>query len=183
VIVSPPMRTRADIVFAIILTAWISGCGRSTPANPGATTTATSASKAKTAAAARANASVLDPDMVSAVNLNGTGSSVFNVKFKLESRPAVKTPLDVTVLMIPAPEVEITHIHVLFQPGEGLLLSTERDIDRRDLATGAPIEQRVTVVPQQSGVLSLRATVLVDSVAESVSRTYAIPLIASDTHS
>jgi hypothetical protein len=121
--------------------------------------------------------------MVSAVNLNGNGGNVFSMKFKLESRPAVTTPLEVTVLMIPAPAVEIIHVHMLFQPGDGLLLSTERDIDRRDLATGAPIEQRVTVVPQQSGVLNLNATVLVDTATESVSRTYAIPVIASDTHS
>jgi hypothetical protein len=37
------------------------------------------------------------------------------------------------------------------------------------------------VVPQQSGVLSLNATVLVDTASESISRTYAIPLIASDS--
>jgi hypothetical protein len=177
------MRIFADLAPAIVLAALISGCGQSTSVNPGATHT-THVSKARPAAgSAQANAPDIDPDMVTAVNLNGSGSNVFSMKFKLESRPAVTTPLDVTVLMIPAPQVEITHVHLLFQPGDGLLISTQRDIDRRDLVTGAPIEQRVTVVPQQSGVLSLSATVLVDTATESVSRTYAIPVIAADTHS
>jgi hypothetical protein len=183
VIVSRHMRTSVDLASAIVLTALVGGCGQSTSVDPGATHT-THVSKSRSAATGgQASDAVIDPDMVSAVNLNGSGGNVFSMKFKLESRPAVTTPLEVTVLMIPAPAVEIIHVHMLFQPGDGLLLSTERDIDRRDLATGAPIEQRVTVVPQQSGVLNLNATVLVDTATESVSRTYAIPVIASDTHS
>ena len=37
------------------------------------------------------------------------------------------------------------------------------------------------MVPQQTGVLSLNATVVVDTDGSSLSRTYSIPLIAADS--
>jgi len=42
------------------------------------------------------------------------------------------------------------------------------------------IEQELSVVPLQSGVLSLGATVVVDMDGGSLARSYAIPLIVRD---
>jgi hypothetical protein len=164
-------------LLAVLLTALVSACGQSSKA-PGAARGAAGRS-----AASPSGDSGLDPDLVSAVNLNGASSNLFSVKFKVETRPLVTTPLQVRVLMIPAPGAGITHLQVLFQPSDGLKLQSDRTVDLTDLSGGAPIEQQVTVVPQKAGVLSLSATVLVDTGSESVSRTYAIPLIAADSPS
>ena len=125
----------------------------------------------------------MDPDMVSAVSLAGPSTTPISMKFKLGSRPVVTTPLQVSVLVIPASGTDITHIRVSFQPGDGLLLQSDRSLDVTDLSAGTPIQQDVTVVPQQSGVLSLSATVLVDTDTGSITRTYSIPLVAADNHS
>jgi hypothetical protein len=177
---SRPMRAAPHIAFALGLSALVSACGQSSP-NPGITHAARQ-SKANLPASGQP-AKGIDPDMVSAVNVNGTSSALFTMKFKLGSKPMVTTPLQVTVLMIPAPEAAITRLHVSFQPGDGLQLQSGRNVDLTDLSSDAPIEQQVTVVPQQSGVLNLNATVLVDTATESISRTYAIPLIAGAGHS
>jgi hypothetical protein len=180
-IVSPPMRSRAEIAVAMILTALLSSCGQS-GSNAPKVTHAVRSSQSKTAAA-QPDRPAIDPDMVSAVNVTGTSSTLLSMKFEVQSRPVVTAPLQVRVLMIPAADAEITRIHVLFQPGDGLELQSERNLELTDLTAGTPVEQQVTVVPRESGVLSLSATVLVDTPTESISRTYAIPLIASDGHS
>jgi hypothetical protein len=178
---SRPMQKPHEILIATALTALLSACGQSTSIDPGAAHAAhQSRAKASAQGVPDAGASI-DPDMVSAVNLTGSSTNLFSMKFKIESRPQVTAPLQVRVLMIPAFDAEITHMQVLFQPSEGLQLQSGRSVDLTDLSGGKPVEQQVTVVPQQSGVLSLNATVLVDTASESISRTYAIPLIASDS--
>jgi hypothetical protein len=177
---SRPMQSSREIGIALLLAALLSGCGQS-PSTDGASSHAARQSRSKSSAAAPgSDAGNIDPDMVNAVNVTGTSTNLFNIKFKFESRPQVTSPLQVSILMIPAPDVEITHMHLLFQPSEGLQLQSGRSVDLTDLSGGKPVEQQITVVPQQSGVLSLSATVLVDTSSESISRTYAIPLIASD---
>jgi hypothetical protein len=86
-------------------------------------------------------------------------------------------------MVTPASGVTITHIHVSFQPGDGLQLQSDRSLDVTDPGAGSPIQQELTVVPQQNGVLSLDATVLVDTDSESITRVYTIPLVAADNHS
>jgi len=177
---SRPMRTAPYLAVALGLAVLVSACGQSSP-NPGITHAARQ-SKANLPSSGQP-AKGIDADMVSAVNVNGTSSALFTMKFKLGSKPAVTAPVQITVLMIPAPGAGISHLHVSFQPGDGLQLQSDHNVDLTDLSSDTPIEQQVTVVPQQSGVLNLNATVLVDTATESISRTYAIPLIAGDGHS
>lgn len=126
---------------------------------------------------------VVDPDLVSAVSPAGASTTPISMKFKLGARPIVTTPLPVTVSLTTASDVAIRHILVSFQPGDGLQLQSERSFDVTDPSPDQPIQRELTVVPQQDGVLTLDATVLVDTDTGSVSRTYSIPLIASHSHS
>jgi hypothetical protein len=121
-------------------------------------------------------ADTIDPDMVMAVS-SARSSTPIGMKFVLSARPVVGTPLTVTVALIPAPDAGISHIHASFQPGEGLQLQSDRSLDINDPNAGSVIEQQLSVVPQQSGVLSLNATVVVDMEGGSLARSYAIPLI------
>ncbi|MFI4869046.1 MAG: hypothetical protein ACHQDD_06800 [Steroidobacterales bacterium] len=122
---------------------------------------------------------LLDPDMVAAVS-SAHSSTPIAMKFRLSARPVIGVPLQVVVALIPAADVTINRIHASFQPGDGLQLQTERSLDINDPSAGGMIEQELSVVPQQPGVLSLNATVVVDMDGGSLSRSYAIPLIASD---
>jgi hypothetical protein len=124
----------------------------------------------------RQTAEIVDPDMVAAVS-SARSSTPIGMKFGLSARPVVGTPLTVTLALIPASDVGISHIHVLFQPGEGLQLQSERNLDINQPGAGTVVEQELSVVPQQSGVLSLNATVVVDMDGGSLARSYVIPLI------
>jgi hypothetical protein len=124
----------------------------------------------------------VDPDMVSAVSLGGASSGPISMKFKLAARPQVTAPLQITLVIIPANDAQINRVQLAIQPGDGLQLQSDRTTDLADLKPGVPVQQTLTVIPQQSGLLYLNATVLVDSDSQSVTRTYAVPLIAIDGH-
>ncbi|MFI4914266.1 MAG: hypothetical protein ACHQAR_03665 [Steroidobacterales bacterium] len=153
------------------------GCGSSTHPGPGSAAAVQApgslAGAAKTDAAVPPN----DADMVSAVSAANSTTPV-SVKFRLEGRPQVGQPLMIELVVIPAAGAEIEHIHASFQAGEGLQLQSDRNFDAERPSAGVPLSQVLTVLPQQAGVLSLTATILVDSSSGSLARTYAIPLIA-----
>jgi hypothetical protein len=121
-----------------------------------------------------------DPEMVSAVSAAGNSTTPVSMKFKLESRPTVTIPVQLLISLLPAPEAAISHIRISFQAGDGLQLQSEKILDVSEPAPGMPIQHELTLMPQQNGVLDLTATVLVDTDRGSISRTYSIPLIATD---
>jgi hypothetical protein len=121
----------------------------------------------------------VDPDMVAAVSSAHTSTPI-SMRFALSARPVIGTPLIVRVALVTATDVAISHIRASFQPGDGLQLQAERNLDITEPGAGAVIEQELSVVPQQAGVLSLNATVVVDLDGGSLARSYSIPLIAGD---
>jgi hypothetical protein len=122
---------------------------------------------------------VVDPDMVAAVS-SAHSNTPIGMRFALSARPVIGTPLIVRVALVTAADVGISHIRASFQPGDGLQLQVERNLDVSNPGAGAVIEQELSVVPQQAGVLSLNATVVVDMDGGSLARSYSIPLIAGD---
>jgi hypothetical protein len=180
-IMSNPMRTAPYLAMALTLSGLLAACGRSSSQDPNAVHLLHVNRKPATQTATPNTG--IDPDMVSAVSAAGNSTTPISMKFRLASRPTVTTPLQVTLLLIPSPDVIISHIHLSVQPGDGLRLQSERTLDVSDVGSGTLVKQDLTVVPQQSGMLSLTATVLVDTDSQSISRTYSIPLIVIDSPS
>jgi hypothetical protein len=162
------------VACAMILVA----CGHSS-GNPGATGQSQQNRDTK---AGRRGAELADPDMVTAVS-SARSTTPINMKFALSARPVVGTPVTLTVALIPAPGVAINHIQASFQPGDGLQLLTDRVLEVSGPDAGQLLEQQLSVVPQQAGVLLLNATVLVDTDGGSLARGYTIPMIAGDNSS
>jgi len=130
-------------------------------------------------AAARLNvAPELDPNMVAGVSQAGSEPPI-GLKFLITERPQVGLPLQIELALIPSPDSAISHIHCSLQTGEGLQLQSARTFEINEPQAGVALKQDVTVVPQQEGVLSLSATLLIDLDNGSVARTYTIPLIAT----
>jgi len=119
-------------------------------------------------------------DMVRAVDSADSNNSI-RVRFRIESRPMVGSPVKVDVQLTAARGVPINHIHGSFLAGAGLKLQSARSFDIPNLHESWSRE--LTVVPQTTGVLSLSATILVEQDSGSQARTYSIPLIASDSSS
>jgi hypothetical protein len=162
----------------------LAGCAPSGGASSASSRSAGSAGSAGQDAGAADKAQAdqsADPlaGMVAAVDPAGT-SSTLSVKFRIEARPVIGMPVKIMVAVIPAANVDVDHIHGSFLPGSGLLLQSDRGFDIAPVQGGSPVFREVTVVPQQTGVLSLSATLLLNTDKSSQTRTYSIPLIAAD---
>lgn len=129
------------------------------------------------AAAAQTAAAGGDADMVNAASPGGPGPPI-SLKFGLGGRPVVGEPLQIHVAMLPESPNAIRHLYGSFTPADGLTLQSQHSFELTDVADGVTLHQDITVVPQQAGILSLSATLIVDFDTGSVSRTFGIPLIA-----
>jgi hypothetical protein len=165
-------RTLAAVAMAVMLVA----CGRGAHQAGAA---GQSQQQNHDSAPGRKSGAPVDPDMVAAVS-SAHSTTPISMRFALSARPVIGTPLTVKVALVTANDVAISHIRASFQPGDGLQLQAERNLDISDPGAGAVVEQELSVVPEQAGVLSLNATVVVDMDGGSLARSYTIPLIAAD---
>jgi hypothetical protein len=124
----------------------------------------------------------VDPDMVSAVNLAGSATNLISMRFKLAARPQATMPLQVILMLTPAADTQVDRVQLTITPGDGLLLQSSHVMDLTDFHPNTPVQQDITVVPQQNGLLTVNATILVNAEGQSITRTYTIPLIVADTH-
>lgn len=117
-----------------------------------------------------------DADMTSAVS-TAKGSARVVLKFALRERPEVGKPTQLDLALVP--QMALDHIAASFYAEEGLALQDgggTASVERPE--PYAAIQRTLTVVPQRDGIFYVNATVVADSGAESVARTYTIPLIA-----
>jgi hypothetical protein len=118
-----------------------------------------------------------EADLVSAVSPAGSAGPV-GLKFRVPEPPRVGQPLQLELVLAQEPALEISHILVSLQAGDGLLLESDRSIEFEVPPPGASHRMLVTLRAQQEGLLSLNATVLVDAGNTSLTRSFSIPLIA-----
>lgn len=180
--------TGAGLALALVLAWGLAGCGRTgSPAGDSAAGTTSGNTAADTAAASSSAddaAQTSDADLVSAVNPTAQGGTKpITVKFRIEARPVVGMPVKILLVMTPADQAAIERIHVSATPGDGLLMQSPPAFDLTDLKADTPLSHEVTVVPQQTGVLDLGVTLLLQQDKSIETRTYSIPLIAADNSS
>lgn len=175
------LAARPALVLAVAVCLLV-GCGRPTGPAADAASPSASGSADDTAATGSAEdaAAPSDADLVSAVNAGGP-SKPLTVKFRVEARPVVGMPVKILLVLTPADQID--HIHAALAGGEGLLMQSPTSFDLSDLKAGTPQDREVTVVPQQTGVLDLSATLLLQTDKGTQARTYSIPLIAADNSS
>ena len=133
---------------------------------------------AGTAAGAAAAARAAEADLVSAVSA-GNSTTPVGLKFRIQELPRVGQPLRMELVLTQQPGLEIGNMLVSLQPGDGLTLESDRSFEYLAPAPGATQRMLVTVRAQQAGLLSLGATVLVNSGNDSLARNFSIPLIAT----
>jgi len=163
-----------QIAVALLLAAALPGCGASSDQ----ARAARAKHQEEVRAAAAAHSAGGDEDLVNAASPGGPGPPI-SLKFGLAGRPVVGEPLQIHVAMLPDSPNAIRHLYGSFTPGDGLSLQSQHSFELRDVADGVTLRQDVTVLPQQAGILSLSATLIIDFDTGSVSRTFGIPLIAT----
>lgn len=163
---------RALTQWGIALTAGLllQGCGRGSEPN------AYRATHPKVVAAPQASGD--EADLVSAVSPAGLSGPV-GLKFRVSEPPRVGQPAHVELVLAQDAGLEISHMLVSFQAGDGLTIESDHSVDFQAPPSGATQRMVVTVRAQQQGLLNLSATVLVDSGNSSLTRSFSIPLIAT----
>jgi hypothetical protein len=118
-----------------------------------------------------------DADLVAAFSATRGQPGLVDLKFKLETRPAVGEPAVIDVALIPS--VELEHLFARFQAAEGLQIVSGSESEHFEHpATGAAVTHKITVTPKADGIFYVTAVVLADSDKESVARTFSFPVIA-----
>ena len=115
-------------------------------------------------------------DRVNAVS-SAEGKPPDYLKFRMLTAPQIGQPLELQLALIQEPKLEIDTLKVSLQPREGLQLKSASPIDFGKPGVGETHLFPVTLVPQQTGVLSLGVTVLVDTERESLTRGYTVPVL------
>jgi hypothetical protein len=99
------------------------------------------------------------------------------LKFRLAEAPHVGQPLQVELALIQEPKLAIEAMHVSIQTREGLQLKSPAAVDFPSPQVGATQLIPVSLQPLQQGILGLSVTVLVNTERDSLTRSFAIPLI------
>ena len=137
------------------------------------------AAASSSAAAARSavpEAGAHDGELVTAVALNKVKLPV-DVRFRLDARPVVGQPLKIELVVTPAQMAQVRSLQFHLQPGAGLLLQGDADLPMTGATPGVAVRREIIVVPQSAGVLELEVQGAVETGSESLTQTYAIPLI------
>jgi hypothetical protein len=140
-------------------------------------------SKAVKAPTARKPLSPIDqlsPNLVPAVAAGKAGAALLEVKFELTAPPAVGTPVDVDVVIVPTAD-NVDRLSGTIQGDDGLdVLSgaTIASVDRP--AVGTPIHQALKVVARRDGVYTLSANLSVDSGGQTLTPVFSMPVIGGN---
>jgi hypothetical protein len=162
------MGRLAAIQWVMALTAVVLTCGCGRGSEP---------SSDPAAPTRHAPAAPGDADLVSAVSAAGPVGPV-GLKFRVPDPPRVGQPSRLELVLTQESGLDISHMLVSLQPGDGLKLDSERSIAFDAPAPGATQRMVVSFQPEQQGLLNLNATVLVDAGTTSLTRSFSIPLIA-----
>lgn len=139
--------------------------------------------KARVQPAKSAGAGVAAPDAAADTDLSaavGASSSatLFALKFKLEAVPVVGQAGTVSLVVLPVGNAGFDRVFMNLRPGDGLRLLSDTSLDTTGTPPGEPIRYDIRVEPVTAGVLTLGVTLVVDAEAQSLTRTYTVPLIA-----
>ena len=122
-----------------------------------------------------------DAELVSAVGNDNTAADedpLFELRFRLLARPEVSQPLQIELVAVPAVDTQFVRLQLGVQAGDGISLTGESSFDDRDLPSGTRARHTISVLPRQPGVLQLYVSVAVVTDKTSLTRQFAIPLIA-----
>lgn len=174
---------RVAAVLGLAACAALSACGSSpapgTAAGAGSTLSHLKALGARHPAAVHARARSAGAgraDLVAAVAGEKTAVPV-QVQFALRSRPEIGKPVELDIEVTPTGP--LGRLVTSFHAQDGLEIERGGGASATDRPEpGVPLSRALTIVARHDGIFYVSATVLVDQGADSVARTFTIPVIA-----
>jgi predicted small lipoprotein YifL len=167
-------------IVAVATCAMLAACGSS---GPGGSPPGLPPSHAKPAGAAHPASLVRGrpraagaPDMVAAVSGEKSGVPV-EVRFALRERPEVGQPVELDVEVTPT--APLGRLVTSFHAEDGLTIEEGGGASESDRPVpGTPLSRTLKIVARRNGIFYVNATVLVEAGADSVARTFTMPVIA-----
>lgn len=169
----PASTSAAGVVLVLLLSACAPSADEVRARHAAGSDTAVAAAAAPSAAR---GAGAHDSELVAAVALGKTKLPV-DVRFRLAERPVIGQPVTIELVVTPAQLAQIRGMQFHLQPDAGLLLQGDADLSLTALTPGMPVRREIVVVPQASGVIGIELVGTIDTHSESLSQTYAIPLV------
>jgi len=179
---STTVRRRLGVFSALALCGALTACGGSSSGTGAAGASSLAHLKSialgrssATRATARA-ATASGGDFVTAVGVDRTALPI-EVQFALRKRPEVGEPVELDIRVTPTGP--LGRLIMSFHAEDGLAIAGGEAASETDRpAPGIPLSHALTIVAQRDGIYYVKATVLVDVGADSIARTFTIPVIA-----
>jgi len=166
-------RTQS-LLLALVLALIVGGCGSKNEPAPAHAKAAAPVKKVATPADS------LSPYLVSAVTTTKSGAGLLQVKFELAARPAVGSPVDVDLVLVPQAD-NITQISGTVQGDEGLEVVSGDTIPTAEKVTfGTPIHHVLKVRAKRDGIFTLSAAMTIESGGQMLAPVYSMPFIAGN---
>lgn len=138
------------------------------------------AAKPKPAATAKPAAAAADPTskMARAVG-NGKPGAAVDMKYDILARPAVGTPVEVAVVLIPGPGVD--SMEATFTGMDGITLAGTLTASFPEVKAGEPYKHTLSLLPDRNGVFYITVSVITQMAGDSLGRTFSLPFVVGST--
>jgi hypothetical protein len=177
VIRSKTARIAAPVAASLWLAAQLCGCTPSADevkARHGSA--GAPAATAATAASGAAAAGARDSELVTAVALSKVKLPI-EVRFLVQDKPVIGQPVKIELVVTPLQLAQIRSLHLRVQTGPELQLQGDSELTLEPVTPGQALRREIVLVPQSAGVLEFETSATVETNSDSLSQTYAIPLV------
>jgi hypothetical protein len=109
---------------------------------------------------------------------NGKPGAAVEIRYEFRSKPAVGTPTEVQIALIPHAGVDT--MNVLVSGMEGVTVAGAQTADFAEIEPEKPYMHSVSLLPDRSGIFYLSVMVTTQIGNQSLSRTFSIPFVVGN---
>jgi hypothetical protein len=106
---------------------------------------------------------------------DGKPGAAVNIRYEFASKPAVGTPTELDVALVPS--VGVDSMEAKFAGMDGITLSGNLQASFSAVESGKPYRHKVSILPDRTGVFYITVSVNTQIAGSSVGRTFSIPFV------
>lgn len=106
---------------------------------------------------------------------DGKPGAAVNIRYEFAGKPAVGTPTDVDIALIP--NVGVDAMEAKLEGMEGITLAGNLQVSFSAVESGKPYRHKVSVLPDRTGVFYITVSVNTQIAGSSIGRTFSIPFV------
>lgn len=106
---------------------------------------------------------------------DGKPGAAVSIRYEFAGKPSVGTPIELDLALIPS--VGVDSMEAKLTGMEGINLTGNLDISLSAVEAGKPYREKVTLLPDRTGVFYITVSVTTQIAGSSVGRTFSIPFV------